>query len=112
MESRILERELKSLVLDEIEDETQQNAFFDESDSIILQSKGKLSKLSLSIEKLEKPITPQPQPTFSDYTLSRSKLPDLNLPTFDDNIRKCFRFWERFQSQVGNSPDLLNSAKF
>ena len=84
MESRIMEWELKSLVLDEIEDETQRNAFFDESDSVILQNKGKLNKLSLFIEKLGKPITSAS--SSSDYMLSRSKLPDLNLPTFDGNI--------------------------
>ena len=109
-ESRILERELRSLVLDEIQDETQRNAFFDESDTVILQDKGKLNKLSLFIEKLGKPTTSAS--SSSDYMLSRSKLPDLNLPTFDGNITEWFGFWERFQSQVGNSPDLPNSAKF
>ena len=37
---RTLERKLRSLVLDEIEDEAQQNVLFDESESIILQNKG------------------------------------------------------------------------
>ena len=76
----------------------------------MLQNKGKLNKLSLFIEKLGKPITSAS--SSSDYMLSRSKLPDLNLPTFDGNITEWFGFWERFQSQVGNSPDLPNSAKF
>ena len=113
-ESRALERELKSIILDEIDDEAQQDAFFDESDSIIIQNKGKLNKISLFIAKLEQPVTlsPQPQPSSSDRTFSRSKLPDLNLPTFDGNITEWFGFWERFQSQVGKSPDLPNSAKF
>ena len=113
-ESRGLERELKSIILDEIDDEAQQDAFFDESDSIIIQNKGKLNKISLFIAKLEQPVTlsPQPQPSSSDRTFSRSKLPDLNLPTFDGNITEWFGFWERFQSQVGKSPGLPNSAKF
>ena len=109
-ESLILERELKSLVLDEIEDKTKRNAIFDESHSVILQNKGRLNKLSLFIEKFGTPITSAS--CSSDCMLSRSKLPDLNLPTFDGNITEWFGFWERFQSQVGNSPDLPNSARF
>ena len=37
---RTLERKLRSLVLDEIEDEAQQKVLFDESESVILQNKG------------------------------------------------------------------------
>ena len=72
-ESRALERELKSIILDDIDDEAQQDAFFDESDSIIIQNKGKLNKISLFIAKLEQPVTlsPQPQPSSSDRTFSR-----------------------------------------
>ena len=31
---------------------------------------------------------------------------------FNGNITEWFGFWERFQSQVGNSPDLPNAANF
>lgn len=113
-DSTHLEKELKNIILDEVEDEAEQDEFFDEGDSVIITNKGKLSKLEFVISKFEKslPSLPQPQPSSSTPTFSRSKLPDLNLPTFDGNITEWFGFWERFQSQVGKSPDLPNAAKF
>ena len=39
-------------------------------------------------------------------------MPDLQLPTFDGKITEWLGFWERFQSQVGSSPELPKSAKF
>ena len=76
-----------------------------------------LTKVTPScLSKLEKPVilsssSPPPQSS-TDRRFSCSKLSDLNLPTFDGNITERFGFWERFQSQVGKSPDLPNSAKF
>eukprot|EP00794_Sanderia_malayensis_P003895 gene3895-biopygen3329 len=116
-DSQNLEKEIKEIVLEEIEDETEQDDFFDEGDSVIIANKGKLSKLEFIISKFDKPATPSPssqqrQSSPHNQTFTRSKLPDLNLPAFDGNITEWFGFWERIQSQVGKSPDLPKSAKF
>ena len=113
-EMRTLERELKAMALEEMKDEAEQNDFLDEA--VLLKSKSKLTKLELFISKLEKPAVSlqasTPEPPSTRPTFSQSKLPELNLPTFDGNIMEWFGFWERFQSQVGKSPDLPNAAKF
>ena len=115
-ELHTLERELRVIALEEIKDETEQNEFLDEGDAVVIQNKGKLTKLELFISKLEKPVvslqSSMPQTPSTRPTFSQSKLPELNLPTFDCNIMEWFGFWERFQSQVGKSPDLPNVAKF
>ena len=110
-----LEKQLRDIVLDEIENEDELDAFFDEVDEVASVNRGKLTKLEFVISKYDSNVctpssTSKPEPSSSSY--SRSKLPDINLPTFNGNITEWFGFWERFQSQVGESPDLPNAAKF
>ena len=100
-----LDKELRSIVLEEIDDETEQDAFFDEVNEVTSVNRGKIAKLEFLLSKFEKKCSASPTPV-------ASKLPDLQLPFFDGKITEWFGFWERFQSQVGNLPDLPNTAKF
>ena len=52
-ELHTLERELRVIALEEIKDETEQNEFLDEGDAVVIQNKGKLTKLELFFSKLE-----------------------------------------------------------
>ena len=94
-----LEKELRDIA-SEIEDEVELDEFFDEVDSVTIVNRGKLNKLEFVLSKYAKTSTPpasSPQQSFSSATtFTRSKLPDLNLPTFDGNITEWFGFWERF----------------
>ena len=93
-----LERELRVIALEEIKDQTEQNEFLDEGDTVVIQNKGKLTKLELFISKLDKPVaslqSSMPQPPSTQPAFSQPKLPELNLPTFDSTITEWFGFWE------------------
>ena len=107
-----VDTELEEVLLDEIEDGAELDAFFDEVDEVTFINRGKLNKLDFLVSKFDKTVAPEiAQPPTSGISL-RLKLPELNLPTFDGNITEWCGFWERFQSQIGDSPDLPNSAKF
>ena len=102
-------------MIEEIDDEDELDSFFDEVDEVKSTQHGKLTKFEFIISNYDTyPSTPSSseQEPSSSTSFSRSKLPDLNLPTFHGNVTEWFDFWERFQSQVGNSPDLPNAAKF
>ena len=110
-----LEKQVQELVIEKINDEGELDSFFDEVTEVTSQQRGKLTKLEFIISKYNAyPSTPSStrQEPPSSTSFSRSKRPDLNLPTFSGNITEWFGFWERFQSQVGNSPDLPKAAKF
>ena len=108
-----LEKQLRELVIEEINDEGELDSFFDEVTEVTSQQHGKLTKLEFIISKYNAypsmPSSTRQEPP-SSTSSSRSKRPDLNLPTFSGNITGWFGFWERFQSQVGNSPDLPKAA--
>ena len=112
-ECQDLDRELRSVVLEDMEDEDDMDTFFDEVNEVTTLNRGKISELEFYLSKFEKKSTPSPSapPLLSTPTL-RSKLPDLQLPDFDGKITEWFGFWERFQSQVGSLSDLPNSSKF
>ena len=97
-------------MFEELEDEAELDDFCVEAEVFAMEIEGKIDKIELLLTKFDKLSTTNSQPHYSQ-SFSRSKLPDLNLPTFDGNITEWFGFWERFQSQVGNSPDLPNTAK-
>ena len=92
--------------MEEIKDEADLDAFFDEVDAVNSANRGKHNKLAFIISSKK--------PTLLSSTAhsSRSKLADLQLPTFDGKITEWLGFWECFQSQVGSSPELPKSAKF
>ena len=107
-----LGKDIRSVALDEIKDEDELDAFFDEVNEVTNANRGKISKLEFYISKFEKKnvkTTPVSNiPTLSNTSTLRSKLPDLQLPTFDGQITEWNGFWERFQSQVGTLKDLPN----
>ena len=108
-----LDKELRSIVLEEIDDQNQQDAFFDEVNDVTLVNRGKLAKLEFFLSKFDKKRNTSSEPLSSTtHSALRSKLPDLQLPIFDGKSTEWLGFWERFQSQVGNLPDLPNTAKF
>ena len=87
---------------------------FDEVTEGTSQQRGKLTELEFIVSKYNTyPSTPSStrQEPPSSTSFSRSKRPDLNLPTFSGNITEWFGFWERFQLQLGNSLDLPKAAK-
>ena len=75
-----LDKELRSIVLEEIDDETEQDAFFDEVNEVTSVNRGKIAKLEFLLSKFEKKCSASPTPV-------ASKLPDLQLPFFDGKIR-------------------------
>ena len=113
---QILDKELRGIVLEEIQNEEESDAFFDEVTEVTNANRGKINKLLFYIAEFEKKnIKPTPVsniPTLSNTSTLRSKLPDLQLPTFDGQITEWNGFWERFQSQVGTLKDLPKSSKF
>eukprot|EP00794_Sanderia_malayensis_P000737 gene737-biopygen21 len=114
-ECQNLDKEIRIVALDEIEDEDESDAFFDEVTEVTNNSRGKISKLAFCISEIEKKnaSTLVSQSSTSQSTLTlRSKLPDLQLPTFDGKITDWHGFWDRFQTQVGSLSDLPASSKF
>ena len=114
-ECKDIEKQLRELIIEEVDNQGELDTFFDEVNEATSQQRGKLTKLEFILSKYDTyPSTPSSsrQEPSSSTSFSPSKLPDLNLPTFNGNITEWFGFWERFQSQVGNSPDLPNAAKF
>ena len=111
-ECQILDKEIRSIALDEIQDEEEQDAFFDEATEVTNLNRGKISKVIFRLKEFEK----NSQAYFHRIEVCtpsiRSKLPDLQLPTFHGKITDWNGFWERFQSQVGNIAELSNSSKF
>ena len=110
-----LEKQLRELVVEEINEEGELDSIFDEVTQVTSQQRRKLRKLEFIISKYDTyPSTPSStrQEPPSSTSFSRSKLTDLHLPTFSGIITEWFGFWERFLSQVGNSPDLSKAAKF
>ena len=108
-------KQLRELVIEEMNDVGKLDSFFDEVTEVTSQQRGTLTKLEFIMSKYGTyPSTPSStrQEPPSSTSFSRSKLPDLNLPTFSGIITEWFGFWERFQSQVGNSPHLPKAAKF
>eukprot|EP00794_Sanderia_malayensis_P001767 gene1767-biopygen1613 len=114
-ECQNLDKEIRIVALDEIEDEDESDAFFDEVTEVTNNNRGKISKLAFCISEFEKKnastLVSQSPTSQSTLTL-RSKLPDLQLPTFDGKITDWHGFWERFQTQVGSLSDLPASSKF
>ena len=110
-----LEKELRAVVLEEIKDEKELDTFFDEVTDVTNTNRGKFNKITFFLAELEKknakPPVSQTQSIARAATL-RSKLPDLQLSTFDGQITEWNGFWERFQSQVGSLQDLPQSSKF
>ena len=110
-----LEKELRAVVLDEIQDEKKLDLFFDEVTEVTNANRGKFNKIHFFLDELEKKnakpslVTQNP---IARTSVLRSKLPDLQLPTFDGQITEWNGFWERFQSQVCCLPDLPRSSKF
>ena len=114
-ECKDIEKQLRELIIEEVDNQGELDTFFDEVNEVTAQQRGKLTKLEFILSKYDSyPSTSSSsrQEPSSSTSLSHSKLPDLNLPTFNGNITEWLGFWERFQSQVGNSPDLSNAAIF
>ena len=108
-----LDKQLRSIVLEEINDENQQDAFFDEVNDVTSVNRCKIAKHKFSLSKFDKKRNTSSEPLSSTtHSALCSKLPDLLLPIFDGKITEWLGFWEKFQSQVGNLPDLPNTAKF
>ena len=111
-----LEKELRAVVLYETQDEKELDAFFDEVTKVTNANQGKFNKIHFFLGEHEKKNA-KPSPVSRNQLLAhtstlRSKLPDLQLPTFDGQITEWNGFWERFQSQVGSLQDLPRSSKF
>ena len=103
------------MIIEEIDNADELDAFFDEVNEVTSQQCSKLTKLYFILSKYDAyPSTPAPshQEPSSSTLYSYSKLPDLNLPVFNGNITEWFGFWERSQSLVGNASDLPNAAEF
>ena len=77
--------------MEEIKDEAELDAFFDEVEGVNSTNRGKLNKLAFIIS------SKKPTLLSSTAHYSRSKLPDLQLPTFDGKITEWLGLWERFQ---------------
>ena len=45
-------------------------------------------------------------------TLSRVRLPKLDLPVFNGEITKWFTFWDSYKATVNDNPELLPIQKF
>ena len=102
-----LEKELRAIVLDEIQDESELDVFFDDVTEVTNANRGKFNKINFFLKELEKKTNAENPPTSQNQSVTntstlRSKLPDLQLPTFDGQIMEWNGFWERFQSQVGS----------
>jgi len=113
---RDLDKDIQKMAMDERKDEAELDAFFDEVDEVTSANRGKLRKIQFYISEYDtknaKPAIVSSIPTLSPAPTLRSKLPNLQLPTFDGQITEWNGFWERFQSQVGTLPDLPKSSKF
>ena len=112
-----LEKELRAIVLDEIQDESELDVFFDDVTEVTNANRGKFNKINFFLKELEKKTNAENPPASQNQSITntsslRSKLPDLQLPTFDGQIMEWNGFWERFQSQVGSLNDLPRSSKF
>ena len=104
------------VVLDETQDEKELDAFFDEVTKVTNANRGKFNKIHFFLEELEKKNV-KPSPVSQNQSLAHtstlcSKVPDLQLPTFDGQITEWNGFWEIFQSQVGSVQDLPQLSKF
>ena len=115
-ECRDLYKDIRKMVVDEIKGEAELDAFFDEVGEVASVNRGKLGKIQYYISKHDrknaKPAIVSSIPTLSPTPTLRSKLPDLQLATFDGQLTEWNGFWERFQSQVGTLSDLHKSSKF
>ena len=78
------------MAMDEIKDEAELDAFFDEVDEVTSANRGKLRKIQFYISEYDiknaKPTIVSSIPTLSHTPTLRSKLPYLQLPTFDGQI--------------------------
>ena len=112
---RDLDKDIRKMAMDEIKDEAELDASFDEVDEVTSANRGKLRKIQFYISEYDtknaKPAIVSSIPMLSPAPTVRSKLPDLQLPTFDGQITEWSGFWERFQSEVGTLPDLPKSSK-
>ena len=98
-----LDKQLRGIVLEEVNDEDQLDTFFNEVNDVTATNRGKMAKLEFFLSKFDKKCNTSPV-LLSSTTQSalRSKLPEIQLPIFDGKITDWFGFWERFQSQLEN----------
>ena len=86
-ECRDLDKDIRKMAMDEIKDEAELDAFFDEVDEVTSINRGKLGKIQFYMsehdKKNAKPAIVSSTPMPSPAPTLCSKLPDLQLPTFD-----------------------------
>ena len=110
----MLEKELSAIVLDEIHDKNELDVVFDKVTEVTNTNRGKFNKINFNfflteLEKKKAETSPVSQnQSITNTSTLRSKLPDLQLPTFDGKVTEWKGFWERFQSQLGSLNDLLD----
>ena len=91
-----MDKELRSVVLKDMEDENEMDTFFDDANEVTILNRGKISELEFYLSKFEKKNKPSPSAP----------------PLLSTHLCYDLSYLARFQSQVGSLSDLPNSSKF